>query len=125
MDKYTEALNNISNYEIWHTATYDDDGYCNDDDWTEYPFSESEDIKLLSELITKYDTLNKGIDELIEKYENEMVIYTNEINNWTDERKNSDDNNYKEYCMCIVERNKEAKTTTRDFIQDLKKLKGE
>jgi hypothetical protein len=68
---------------------------------------------------------NKGIDELIKKYEEEMNIYTSEINHWTDERKNSKDSNYNEYCMCIAERNKEAKILTRIFIKDLEKLKGE
>lgn len=67
MDKYIEAINNISSYEIWHECTYDD-GYSNFDDWIEYPFEDDEDIKLLSGLITKHDNLNKGINELITEY---------------------------------------------------------
>lgn len=99
MDKYTEALNSISSYEIWYTSSYDDDGYCNDDDYTEYPFSDSEDIEILSELITKYDNLNKGIDELIEKYNKRF--------------------DPKEFYLDV------ENTMACEFIKELKKLKGE
>jgi archaellum component FlaC len=91
--------------------------------YSNHPWDEvKDDIKTDTE---KLDALNKGIDELIKKYEEEGNINTSEINHWTDERKNSTDSNYKEYCMCIAERNKEAKILTRIFIKDLKKLKGE
>lgn len=90
-----------------------------------YSLGNLPNFKTKLDILKENDTLNKGIDELIKKYEEEMNIYTSEINHWTDERKNSKDSNYKEYCMCIAERNKEAKIVTRIFIQDLKKLKGE
>lgn len=32
-----DALDNILETHVYHFATYDEDGYCNDDDWEEYP----------------------------------------------------------------------------------------
>ncbi len=113
MDKYAEALNSISSYEIWHAPTYED-GYHNFDDYTEYPFSDSEDIKILSELITKYDTLNKGINELLIKYENEIGSYKhNQLYSASDSGQQYASEQFYQ------------REIYSDILQDLKKLKGE
>lgn len=120
MDKYAEALNGISNYEIWHDATYDDDGYHNFDDYFEYPFSDSEDIKILSELITKHDNINKGIDELIKKYEDyiDNIHFNMSLtNNMTEEYIEKYDKEISEVWQ--------KHECYKKFIKDLKSLKGE
>lgn len=106
MEKYIEAINNISSYEIWHECTYDD-GYSNFDDWIEYPFEDDENIKLLSGLITKHDNLNKGIDELINEYQTIL----NSLNKYQTQRFN----HTQQIKIDLI----------KEFIEKLKKLKGE
>lgn len=73
-----------------------------------------------TEVFKKNDTLNKGIDELIKKYED----YTNNIFTNMSILNEMTEQNFQKYDKDIVRVWAKYSVYT-DFIQDLKKLKGE
>ena len=63
------------------------------------------------------------INELIKKYQDNLNGINDEQQKFEEEKHNTKDNNYREYCLCIIERCKEAKSIYKEILKDLEELK--
>ena len=55
-DEAREKMDKIAETTVYHFPSYDEDGFCNDDDYDEYPVDE-ELIKVMAEYISQQEKL--------------------------------------------------------------------
>ena len=70
-----EKLEQIAETTVYHFPSYDEDGYCNDDDYDEYPV-DKELIKFMTEYIKQQEKLQAEHEAL----KHDIAIYKETLN---------------------------------------------